>query len=74
VQREVQFDVDIFFPKQNRYSPLDEVSPVVRTLAKDQFDDYVKRVRIFSHPRLVSDLRNLDNLSELLIEAIERIE
>ena len=74
VEREVQFDVDIFFPKQNRYRPLDEVSPVVRTLAKDQFDDYVKQVRIFSHPRLVDDLRNLDNLSQLLIEAIDRSE
>ena len=74
VEREVQFDVDIFFPKQNRYRPLDEVSPVVRTLAKDQFDDYVKRVRIFAHPRLVGDLRKLEYLSELLIEAIERSE
>lgn len=74
MEREVQFDVDIFFPKQNRYRPLDEVSPVVRTLAKDQFDDYVKRVRIFAHPRLVGDLRKLDNLSPLLVEAIERVE
>ncbi|MEA1951316.1 MAG: HD domain-containing protein [Planctomycetota bacterium] len=71
VEREVQFDVDIFFPKQNLYRPLDEVSPVVRTLAKDQFDDYVKRVRIFAHPRLVGELRKLDNLSELVVEAIE---
>ncbi len=23
---------------------------VVRTLAQEQFDDYVKRVRIFAHP------------------------
>ncbi|MBN2295077.1 MAG: HD domain-containing protein [Pirellulales bacterium] len=74
VEREVQFDVDIFFPKQNLYRPLDEVSPVVRTLAKDQFDDYVKRVRIFAHPRIVGELRNLENLSQLLIEAIERDE
>ena len=73
MEREVQFDVDIFFPKQNRYRPLDEVSPVVRTLAKDQFDDYVKQVRIFAHPRLVDELRELGNFSQLLIEAVERV-
>ena len=53
VAREVQFDVEIHFPKENRYRPLGEVSPVVRTLATEQFDDYVKRVRIFAHPRIV---------------------
>ena len=31
--REVQFAVDIHFPKENRYRPLGEVSPVIRTLA-----------------------------------------
>ena len=66
VAREVQFNVEIHFPKENRYRPLGEVSPVVRTLATEQFDDYVKRVRIFAHPRIVADLRRLDNLPELL--------
>ena len=59
VAREVQFDVEIHFPKENRYRPLGEVSPVIRTLATEQFDDYVKRVRIFAHPRLVAELRRL---------------
>ena len=68
--REVQFNVDIHFPKENRYRPLGEVSPVVRTLATEQFDDYVKRVRIFAHPRIVDDLRAIDNLPELLDQAI----
>ena len=39
-------------------------------MATEQFDDYVKRVRIFAHPRVVADLRGLDNLSELLDQAI----
>jgi uncharacterized protein len=68
--REVQFDVDIHFPKENRYRSLGEVSPVIRTLATEQFDDYVKRVRIFAHPRIVAELRRLTNLSELLDQAI----
>ncbi len=74
VALEVQFDVQIHFPKENRWRPLGEVSPVVRTLATEQFDDYVKRVRIFAHPRLVADLRRLDNLTELLDEAIRQTE
>jgi uncharacterized protein len=48
---EVQFQVDIHFPKEPCYRPLGDVSPVVSTLARKQFDDYVKRVRIFVHPR-----------------------
>jgi uncharacterized protein len=72
VTREVQFDVDIHFPKENRYRPLGEVSPVIRTLATEQFDDYVKRVRIFAHPRIASDLRALGNLPELLDRAIQQ--
>lgn len=71
VAREVEFDVEIHFPKQGCYRPLGEVSPVVSTLAKEQFDDYVKRVRIFAHPRVVGELRRLENLAELLAEAID---
>ena len=74
VAREVQFNVEIYFPKQDRWRPLGGVSPVVRTLATEQFDDYVKRVRIFAHPRVVADLRRLDNLPELLDQAITQTE
>ena len=45
--REVEFKVDIFFPKEGVYRPLQQVSPVVDSLARTQFDDYVKRVRVF---------------------------
>jgi HD superfamily phosphohydrolase len=68
---EVQFNVDVFYPKQNVYRRLGDVSPVVRTLALEQFDDYVKRVRIFVHPGLAVDAQRLPNLSARLVEAIE---
>ena len=71
VEREVEFSVDVYFPKEQRYRPLEEVSPVVRTLAKEQFDDYVKRVRIFGHPRVAGEIRKLTNFSELLGRAID---
>ena len=69
---EVQFNVDVFYPKEEKYRPLAEVSPIVKSLAERQFDDYVKRVRIFAHPRIVDDLRQLDDLGALLGEAISR--
>ena len=47
---EVQFKVTI--RDGNGYRQLEEVSPVVKALAQRQFDDFVKRVRIFVHPRL----------------------
>jgi uncharacterized protein len=72
VAREVEIDVDIYFPKEGRYRPLGEVSPVVRTLAQEQFDDYVKRVRIFVHPRILSDLRDLSRIADLVEQAIDR--
>jgi hypothetical protein len=73
IEREVEFRVEVCFPKEGRYRPLADVSPVVRTLAKEQFDDYVKRVRIFAHPRLAADLRGLPGLSALVGEAIESV-
>jgi len=74
VEREVEIKIDVFFPKQGCYRPLGEVSPVVKTLARTQFDDYVKRVRVFAHPRLVDDLAALEGLTQLLSQAIDRTE
>jgi HD superfamily phosphohydrolase len=70
VKREIEINIDIFFPKEDLYRPLADVSPVVQTLAQKQFDDYVKRVRIFVHPRVADPLRELVNMSELVSEAI----
>jgi HD superfamily phosphohydrolase len=74
VRREVEFHVEVFFPKENVYRPLWEVSPAMHTLARQQFDDYVKRVRIFVHPQLIGDLRRLDSLDELLDETLRAVE
>ena len=74
VKREMEFRVEIHFPKEQLYRPLGDVSPVVQTLAQKQFDDYVKRVRVFVHPRLVDELRAPGNLADLLSAAIDRME
>ena len=72
VGREVEFNIEVYFPKQNRFRAFEDVSPVVQTLAKRQFDDYVKRVRLFAHPRVADDLRGLKNLAKLVEQAVEQ--
>lgn len=74
ISREVEFAVDVYFPKQDLYRGLGDVSPVVRTLAQEQFDDYVKRVRIFAHPRVIEPLSQLQDLHEMLWQAVEEIQ
>ena len=69
VKLEVQFQIDVYFAKEDCYRPLGEISPVVKTLAQQQFDDYVKRVRILAHPRLAEELSGLGNLVELVRQA-----
>ncbi|GHT27106.1 oxidoreductase [Planctomycetales bacterium] len=73
VEKEVEIKIDIFYPKENIYRPLENVSPIVRSMAKEQFDDYTKRVRIFVHPALAEDFRNKqDVLFELLKNCVFR--
>jgi hypothetical protein len=74
IQREVEFNIDVFFPKEACYRALAEVSPVVHTLARKQFDDYVKRVRIFVHSRLLEDITRLGDLEPSLNEAIAQMQ
>lgn len=71
--REVEFDLDVFFAKQGCYQNLGQVSPVVRALAQEQFDDYVKRVRFFVDPLLVEPLQQMDELSCLIEESLEAV-
>jgi len=70
-KREIEIKIDVLFPKENRYRSLTEVSPVVQTLAKEQFDDYVKRVRIFVAPEWIADVRGVSDLPDLLSRAID---
>ncbi|MBM4005881.1 MAG: HD domain-containing protein [Planctomycetes bacterium] len=74
VQREIEFQVQVHFPKEGCYRWLGDVSPVVRTLAQRQFDDYVKRVRIFAHRRVAEELRALGDLSPLVLAAVESMD
>jgi HD superfamily phosphohydrolase len=69
-QLEVDFKVEVHFPKEGNYRWLGEVSPVVQTLARKQFDDYVKRVRIFLHPRVRSALGDAADLPAILDSAV----
>src|SRR5204863_5286609 len=66
VHKEVEFKVDIFHPKEGVYRPLSQVSPVVAALAKTQFDDYVKRVRVFAEPTLARELTGHTELARWL--------
>ena len=68
---EVDFDVEVYFAKPEQYRRLGDISPVVRTLAQQQFDDYVKRVRIFVSPRIAADAALLPDLTERLSAAID---
>ncbi len=64
----------IYFEKEDCFRLLGDVSPVVRTLAQKQFDDYVKRVRVFGHPRLAESLSDPQVIGKLLNEAVDRTE
>ena len=70
VDREVEFRIDVHESTSDKYRPLSEVSPVVRALAREQFDDYVKRVRIFVHPGVAAEVRRLAELNEYLAEVL----
>lgn len=69
---EVQFQVDVFYSKESRYRRLDEVSPVVQTLATRQFDDYVKSVRVFLHPDVRQRVGELEAVDVLRV-SIDRV-
>ena len=69
---EVQFDVDVFNPKTSETFKLGTISPVVRSLANKQFDNFVKQIRIFVSPRICSHkgFESLD-LFSILFHAIK---
>ena len=71
--REVEFNVDIYFPKEDAYHPLQKVSPVVDALARTQFDDYVKRVRLFAHPRISATLSDSERFHACLQQTLDAL-
>jgi hypothetical protein len=66
----VEFNVEIYSPREAQYQPLHVVSPVVDTLARKQFDDFVKRVRVFAHPRIATECKTMSDFKSLLIDAV----
>ena len=72
VKLEVQFHVDIFFQKEAVYRPLGDVSPVVKTLARRQFDDFVKSVRVFVAPGLLAGIQGIREGRAILEQAISK--
>lgn len=67
---EVQFRVPVQLDRTRSFRPLGDLSPVVQALATQQFDDHVKRVRVFVHPRLVSAMAELP-MESLLENSLE---
>ncbi len=61
VKLEVQFKVDVRQSSkgssQTSFVRLSDVSPVVRALATEQFDSFVKRVRIFVAPQRAAEIQ-----------------
>jgi hypothetical protein len=68
-RREVEFEIDVLDTKRGTFRPLREISPVVDALARTQFDDYVKRVRVYGSPALAGMLRGGLELDELVAAA-----
>ena len=55
-RREIEFNINVQFAKQDRWQKLHEVSPVVDALAAHQFTDAVKLVRVFVEPTAAKNL------------------
>ncbi len=73
VDKEVEFKIDVFYSDKNVYRPLSKVSPVVRALAKEQFDDYVKRARVFAAPEVARQLQEHNALDSVLERALDDV-
>ncbi|MBD3675855.1 MAG: HD domain-containing protein [Planctomycetaceae bacterium] len=71
-RREVEFEVQIHFAKEDRFRALTDVSPVVESMAQTQFDDSVKRVRLFVHPDIRECIPEIQTVSECLNAAYEQ--
>lgn len=69
VKLEVQFNLAVRLADA-QFQTLDALSPVVRALATEQFDDYVKRVHVFIAPSRRADLQlSREQLADELLAA-----
>ncbi len=72
-KREVEFHVQVYFPKEQIYRPLGEISPAVHTLATKQFDDFVKRTRLFVAPELAAEVREIGDTPQIVAAALKEM-
>jgi HD superfamily phosphohydrolase len=73
VKLEVQFQLSVRL-SSGQYRSLSSLSPVVRALATEQFDNYVKRVHVFIAPDRMDELRvGPEQLEAALVRAIEQV-
>ena len=77
-QREVEFRLQVrgrsarhAADAPHRWQQLEDLSPVVRSLAHEQFDDLVKRVRIFAPADTATELAGCEDFETLLLTAID---
>lgn len=71
-EREVEFRLDVRMPARGNvvWRSLESLSPVVRALAHEQFDDIVKQVRLFAAPSEAPAIEKSNGLEEMLLEAV----
>ncbi len=71
-EREVEFRIQVRekvpHGAGHTWRGLETLSPVVRSLAREQFDDLVKRVRIFCEPAMASAIAGCAELESIVLE------
>jgi HD superfamily phosphohydrolase len=74
-EKEVEFRLEVRMPahSRNAWRSLESLSPVVRALAHEQFDDLVKQVRLFAPQDDARMIQNSDGLEEMLLEAVQDV-
>ena len=77
VKLEVDINIDVVGP-DGHVRALGDVSPVASALAREQFDDQVKRVRVFVHPGLrepfLTAVEGVEGLTRTLVDVIDSLE
>jgi len=70
---EVQFKVPVKIGNPPQFRKLGEISPVISALATSQFDDQVKRVRVFVDPKWIGKIP-LESLDSSLLDCAHLID
>ena len=70
LHREVEFNVDVYDRQLDSWQALKDLSPIVNAMSDTQFDDCVKRVRIFASEDVIESLRTVSDLDDIVREAV----